>query len=107
MKNRSIGAMVILTIVTFGIYLLVWLVKTKGEMVNQGAEIPTAWLLIVPIASIYWLWKWCQGVEKITNGKLSAPVALILMWLLAIIGPFIIQDAFNKSPAALPVARVA
>jgi hypothetical protein len=76
-------------------------------MVAQGADIPTAWLIIVPIANLYWYWKWCQGVERVTNGKLSAPVAIILSLLLSIIGMAIIQDAFNKSAAALPQARVA
>ena len=107
MKNRSIAAVIILTIITFGIYAIVWHVKTKGEMVSLGADIPTAWLLIVPIASIYWFWKWCQGVEKTTNGKLSAPVALILTILLGVIGMAIIQDSFNKAASALPQARVA
>jgi uncharacterized protein DUF4234 len=110
MKQRSIGICILLTIVTFGIYGLVWIVKTKGEMVNMGADIPTAWLIIIPIVNIWWLWKWCQGVERVTNGKLSAPVAL-LIWIflnqLFGIGLAIIQDAFNKAPAQLPQARVA
>jgi len=109
MKNRSVAMVVILTIVTLGIYALVWHVKTKGEMVSMGADIPTAWLLIVPIASIYWYWKWCQGVEKVTNGKLSAPVAFLLSLILGIIGMAIIQSTFNSSAAQqqLPQARVA
>jgi hypothetical protein len=108
MQKRSVAAVIILTIITFGIYALVWLVKTKGEMVKQGADIPTAWLLIVPVVSIYWTWKWCGGVEKVTNGKLTQVIALILMLLLGLIGMAIIQDAFNKSaPGELPQARVA
>jgi hypothetical protein len=108
MQKRSVAAVIILTIITFGIYALVWLVKTKGEMVRQGADIPTAWLLIVPIVSIYWTWKWCGGVEKVTNGKLSQVISLILMLLLGVIGMAIVQDAFNKSAAGeLPQARVA
>ena len=112
MIKRSVAAVVILTFVTLGIYALVWLVKTKGEMVRAGADIPTAWLLIVPIANIYWLWKWSGGVEHVTGGKFSQPIAFILYWLLGVIGMAIIQSELNKAidrgiPGQLPQARVA
>ncbi len=110
MKQRSVAAVIILTFITFGIYSLVWFVKTKNEMVKQGADIPTAWLLIVPIAGIYWLWMWCGGVEKVTNGKQTQTIAFILVALLSLIGVAILQDSFNKAappPAQLPQARIA
>ena len=59
MKTRSVAGVIILSIVTLGIYPIIWHVRTKNEMNATGADIPTAWLLIVPIANIYWLWKWC------------------------------------------------
>jgi hypothetical protein len=107
MKNRSVAMVVILSLLTFGIYSIIWHVKTKNEMNALGADIPTAWLLIVPIANIYWMWKWCGGVEKVTNGKLSQVVAFLVAWLLWVIGYAIIQDSFNKVATALPQARVA
>ena len=110
MKNRSVAAVVILTIITFGIYGLVWHVKTKNEMNMQGADIPTAWYLLVPILNIVWAWRWCGGVDKVTNGKISAVSALLLLMLLTLIGQAIIQDAFNKvstQPVLIPMARVA
>src|SRR4030095_14203484 len=51
MNKRSVVGVILLSIITFGIYALVWFVKTKGEMVKHGAAIPPAWLLIVPIAN--------------------------------------------------------
>lgn len=96
MKQRSVVQVLLLTIVTFGIYGIVWQVKTKEEMVNLGADIPTAWLLIIPIANIYWLWKYSVGVEKVTNEKMSSIVALLLLWFLGVIGMMIIQSEFNK-----------
>src|SRR5579884_246256 len=112
MQKRSVVMVLLLSIITFGIYAIVWHVKTKREMVEAGADIPTAWLLIVPIASIYWVWKWCGGIEHVTRGKMSAPVAFLLHVLLPGIGMMILQDAMNKAvdagvPAGLPVARVA
>jgi len=110
--KRSVAAVIILTCITFGIYALVWWVKTKNEMVKAGADIPTAWLIIVPIASIYWMWKWAGGVEHVTGGKYSQVIAFILVAVLGIIGMAIIQSELNKAvdrgiPGQLPQARVA
>jgi hypothetical protein len=110
MTKRSVVAVILLSIVTLGIYALVWMVKTKGEMVKCGADIPTAWLLIVPIASIYWMWKFAGGVEHVTRGKMSQVISFVLMFVLGLIGMAIIQAELNKAegtPGALPQARVA
>jgi hypothetical protein len=69
-------------------------------MNSQGAQIPTAWLLIVPIANLYWLWKYSEGVSQVTNNKLSAPVAFILLWVLSIVGMAVIQSSFNDVATA-------
>ena len=112
MNKRSVAAVIILSIITLYIYAIVWFVKTKDEMVKQGADIPTAWLMIVPIANIYWQWKWCGGVEHVTRGKTQQVIAFILIFLLGVIGMAIVQSAFNKAidegmPGQLPKARVA
>ena len=110
MQKRSVAAVIILTIVTFGIYGLVWTVKTKNEMVQRGADIPTAWCLIFLPTAIWFQWKYAGGVEHVTRGKQSQVIAFILMFLLGIIGMAIIQSEFNKvegSVGQLPQARVA
>lgn len=103
MEKRSLVAVFLLTFVTLGFYGIYWHVKTKGEMNARGAEIPTAWLLIVPLVNIWWLWKYCEGVEHVTGGKLNTVTAFLVIWLLGFIGMLIAQDAFNKvqgAPAA-------
>lgn len=97
MTQKSPVTVALLSLFTLGIYQLIWEVKTKGEMVNQGADIPTSWLIIVPFANIYWLWKWSAGVEKVTNGQLSGILAFVLMYLVGPVGAAIVQDSFNKS----------
>jgi hypothetical protein len=96
MKNRSPLAVFFLPFITFGIYGLVWYVKTKGEMKAKGAEIPSAWLLIIPIANLIWLWKYAKGVEKVTGGVRSVGGTFCLLIFLGSIGMDIIQSAFNK-----------
>lgn len=99
MKQRSPIAVALLPLVTFLIYGIVWSVKTKNEMNKLGNNIPTAWLLIVPFVSYYWLWKYCEGVEKVTNGKMSTVMAFVLLFLLGFIGMAIVQNEFNQVSA--------
>ena len=109
MTKRSIAAVIVLSLLTFGIYGIYWFVATKAEMVDRGASIPTAWLLIIPLVNIYWTWKWCEGVDHVTQGKMSAAVTFLLVFLLGVIGVAIVQATFNKTDARaqLPQARVA
>lgn len=100
MKNRNPIAVAVLTLVTLGIYGIYWAVSTKGEMNKLGAEIPTAWLIIVPLVNIWWLWKYSEGVEKVTGGKLSGVLAFILLLVLDLIGAAIVQDSFNNNVVA-------
>ena len=87
----------LLTLITFGLYSIYWFVATKREMVEQGADIPTAWLIIIPIANIWWQWKWSGGVEHVTRAKMTQVISFILIFLLGIIGIAIIQAALNQT----------
>ncbi|MDO8578886.1 MAG: DUF4234 domain-containing protein [Dehalococcoidales bacterium] len=102
MKHRDPIMVIILTIITLGIYGIAWCVMTKNEMNAKGAHIPTAWLIIIPIVSIYWMWKLSEGVELVTNKEMSAAVAFLLVFFLGVIGAAIVQDKLNK--VAVPQA---
>lgn len=73
-QKRNIVAVYLFSIITLGIYGIYWEVKTKDEINSLGGEIPTAWLIIVPIANIYWLYKYADSfsnkVKKDKNGIL-------------------------------------
>ena len=99
MQKRNPLLVFFLSIVTLGIYALVWYVKTKREMNTKGAQIPTAWLIIIPIANLYWLWKFSEGVEMVTNKEMSAGVTFLLVFLLCVIGMAIVQSSLNKVAA--------
>ena len=117
MKNRSVVAVLLLTIVTLGFYSLYWFVSTKLEMNRRGAQIPTAWLIIIPIVNIWWIWKYSEAVAKETNEDLSTIISFLLLFLLGVIGMMIVQHEFNKGgsqpvPAgagatAAPIAPIA
>ena len=105
MQHRSPAKVFLLSLVTIGIYGIYWEVKTKGELVRQGADIPTSWLIIIPLANLYWIYKYALGVEKVSGGKVSAVLTLILLLLLSIVGIAILQSEYNKLTAdAVPAA---
>ncbi len=96
MKKRNPLLVLFLSLITLGIYALVWYVLTKNEMNAKGATIPTAWLIIIPFVNFYWLWKFCEGVELVTKKGMSTAVAFLLVFLLSVIGMAIIQSELNK-----------
>jgi len=95
-KRRNVVVVYLLMFITFGIYGIVWIVKTKGEINSLGGQIPTSWLIIVPIANIFFVWKYCEAfsinVKKDNNGVLW----FILYILIGIIMPAIVQTELNK-----------
>jgi hypothetical protein len=95
MKHRNPIMVIILTLITLGIYGIAWHVMTKNEMNTKGAKIPTAWLYIIPIVNIYWLWKFSEGVELVTNKEMTTVVSFLLMYFLGMIGGAIVQDKLN------------
>lgn len=125
MTKRSVVAVIVLTLITLGLYQVYWCIKTKDEMVELGASIPTGWLLLIPIANIYWLWRWSEGVDHVTRGEISAVMAFLLMllfgsvglWIIGVgftglsfVGPAILQSSFNRvedTRGNLPQARIA
>jgi len=99
MAHRNPISVVLLPIVTLGIYYLVWYVTTKNEMNERGANIPTAWLLIIPIANWFWMWEFSKGVELVTNKAMGTGSAFVLLLFLGTIGGAIVQSNLNKVAA--------
>ncbi len=95
-QKRDVVVVYLLTIITFGIYGIYWEVKTKDEINSLGAQIPTAWLLIVPIANIYWLYKYAEGYSNVVKKDNNGILWFILFWLITIIMPAIVQSDLNK-----------
>ncbi len=97
MKHRSPAAVLLLPFITFGIYSLYWIVSTKSDINKVAApKVPTAWLLIVPIANFVFLWKYAAGAEQATKGAASQGATFALVLLLGPIGQAIVQSTYNK-----------
>ena len=98
-NDGSAGALIFaLLIIALYVAAIVWIIKLKGKMVQRGADIPTSFLLFVPLANIYWMYKWFMGVEQVTNNQVSG----ILMFALNFfIGPFPLLYAGYKAQEVL------
>ncbi len=107
MRNRNPLAVLFLPYITFGIYSLIWMVQTKRDLNEMvGTTIPTSWLLIVPIANLFWLWKYSEAVEELTYDQRSALGTFLMVFCLGFfgLGPVamaILQSTFNGYPAEL------
>ncbi len=96
MKNRQPILVLILIFVTCGFYAIYWYVNTKIEMKKLGADIPTAWLLLIPLVNLWWLWRWAKGVEQVTKGAWGTVPAFFLCWLVGFVGIPLTQSYLNK-----------
>ena len=95
-KERSLLGIYLLGFFTFGLYFIYWDVSTKVEINRLGGEIPTAFLIIIPIANIYWLYRYCEDFAKYVKKDDNAILYLILFIVLPIIMPIIVQPELNN-----------
>ncbi len=107
-KQRDPVAIIILSIITFGIYALYWTVKTKGEINNLGASIPTAWLFVIPIVNIYFAYKYAEGFSVYVKKDNNTILWFLLYLVIAPVAMILVQMELNKlASAPLPTPSAA
>ncbi|MDQ3065084.1 MAG: hypothetical protein M3Q36_02335 [bacterium] len=80
-------------------YSLYWYISTAKVLRQQtNLNIPNAILLIIPLISYLWMWRYSKAVEVYTNSKYQTALAFVLLALLGPIGMGILQDVYNKLP---------
>jgi hypothetical protein len=95
-SKRSLLKVYILGILTMGIYFIYWYIKTKDEINSLGGDIPTAWLLIIPIANIYWIYRYAVSFSDVVKKDGNGVLYFLVFWLVSIITPAIVQSELNK-----------
>lgn len=97
LTHRNLWQMALLMLVTLGIYSIYWLVVTKQELNRANTQIPTAWLLIIPFANIYFFYKFSEGFcTKVLGNKSQTVAYFLLLVLLFPIGEFVLQHQMNE-----------
>lgn len=95
-KNRNLFIGFLLSVITLGFYILYWFVSTKKEINEQGGQIPTSWLIIIPLVNIYWTYKYCDEFGKIIKKEKSGILYFLLQILFFPAFPIIVQSSLNK-----------
>lgn len=97
---------VLLLIFTFGIWRLIWVYRTT-EFLNRMPEEPkrsgTCQLLLclfVPLYDIYWVYKSCQRIDKLSyynniQGEITLMCVLFEIFI-SILAPIFMQDKLNS-----------
>lgn len=92
-KRRSAVAVFFLPIITFGIYSIVWLAKTRGEINRNGAHAITTWWILCPFGFFWYYWSLAKGINAVTGLSIGGNYALVL--LLGNLGQAIVQAQIN------------
>ena len=95
-KKRNIVLIYFLSFITFGIYSIYWLVKTKKELNSLGGKIPTAWLIIIPIANLYFIYKYAEAFSVKIKKDNNAPLWFLVFALFNIVMIALVQSELNK-----------
>ena len=95
-KKRNPAFVIIFSIITFGLYTIYWAVKTKNEINSLGADIPTALLLIIPIANFYFWYKYADGFSTYVKKDNKGILWFLLYFLLPPVAMIIFQVELNK-----------
>jgi len=95
-EERSIIKIYILGIITCGIYFIYWFWKSKNDINELGGDIPPAWMYLIPIVDIYWLYRYAENFSKVIKKDDNAILWFLLFWFVTIITPAIVQSELNK-----------
>ena len=94
---RSPKTVLLLGLVTFGIYGVFWLAQTANDLKRRGgASLPPLWQVLIPVLNLIWVWKWSAAVEEVTAGEQSQAVTFAKVVLLGPFGWAWLQSAFNE-----------
>lgn len=97
LTRRSIGQMILLMVVTLGIYTIYWLCVTKQELNKNRARIPTFFLFFIPLANVYFLYKFAEAFCAIVlKDKAQTIACFVLLVCLFPVAELILQSQMNR-----------
>ncbi len=101
-QKRNPLLVFVLTLITFGIYYIVWLVLTTKELRKFTKKAPNPnllWLILIPginiIIVLIYNWKYGDALNEITGA--NGFIVFVLMTILSPIGLAIAQSKLNKN----------
>ena len=95
-KKRNPALVLIFSFLTLGIYAIYWSVKTKNEIKSLGADIPTAFLIVIPLANLYFWYKYADGFANYVKRDDKTILYFLLGLFLPPIAVIVYQVELNK-----------
>lgn len=80
MKYRSLVSILLLNIITLGLYQIYWYFITKTEMNTlnkRELKVPFFLWFFIPIINIWWFWHFAKALEATTKGTLNRWLAFL------------------------------
>jgi len=96
-QERSPVMVLILGIITLGIYLIYWLYQAFKQVLEDSDSSPVLWLIgmLVPLLNVVILWKFSMTVEEYSGGETDGILIFILYLVFAPAAIYIIQRDLN------------
>lgn len=96
-SKRNLGLMTLYILLTGGIYIAYWFVKTKRELNQEGAAIPTGLLFFIPFANIYFIYLFAQAfTQKVLHDENKTIIYFVLLFLIMPVGVLVAQNRINR-----------
>jgi len=76
-EKREFMHLALLTVFTLGFYSIYWAIVTKRELNRAGADIPSSILLFIPIANLYFWYRYAQNYAYIVKKDRSHAETLL------------------------------
>lgn len=100
MRNRSVGMMILLSVITLGIYFIYWSVVFQSELKEKTGEgfggLGHFLMLFVPFYSLYWAYAAGKRIAKVGGDDDSLLYLLLSLFGFFIIVPFLMQSKANN-----------
>ena len=104
-KYRNMLVQVILTIITFGIYILYWFYQVSMEMkdaTNDTQASPALWVVLffIPFGGFYSTYKFSELYEKFSTENFNKWLLFVLYIVFSPAVWFIVQTDLNRRAEA-------
>lgn len=103
-KNRNPVFVIVLSIITLGVYAIYWFYQTRKELYEitkkDGNALVDLLICVIPFAYLWIMWKYSEDAAIASKGTQSGPV-LFLLWLVVFpVAQYLVQTEINKYASA-------
>lgn len=85
--------------ITLGFYFFYWCFKSRRDILESAGRdiIPSTWLLAVPAANYWWMWRYANALDFVSYGRIKFTDTFLLYVVvinLAFVTPPLFNDLF-------------